>query len=67
MDERQFKVIRNAAGLSVTQLGEYLRVDARSVRRYEDGTRPISGPIEKLMEQLSTQLTAVEAANAKKG
>ena len=43
----QFKQIRQSLGLSVKEMAEALRLsDERSVRRYEDGTREISGPIQ---------------------
>lgn len=50
MTPTQFIKIRKQAGLSLGQLSDIIRVDPRSIRRYEDGTREISGPVSKLME-----------------
>lgn len=53
MTPAQFKTIRTSAGLSINQLADKLRLsDGRSIRRYEDGSRAISGPISLLMELL---------------
>ena len=53
MTPTEFRKIREAAGLSVDQLASVLRLaSGRSVRRYEDGSREISGPIARLMELL---------------
>lgn len=54
MTPTQFKTIRTNAGLSIDGLAKVLRLsDGRSVRRYEDGSRQISGPISLLMELLA--------------
>lgn len=54
MTPDQFKTIRTNAGLSIDGLAMVLRLsDGRSVRRYEDGSRQISGPISLLMELLA--------------
>ncbi|GAB3282791.1 hypothetical protein GCM10027347_59260 [Larkinella harenae] len=50
MTPAQFIKIRKQAGLSLGQLSQIIRVDPRSIRRYEDGTREISGPVSKLIE-----------------
>lgn len=50
MTPTQFIKIRKQAGLSLGQLSDIIRVDPRSIRRYEDGTREISGPVSKLMD-----------------
>lgn len=51
MTPNEFKAIRERAGLSVDQLARVLRLaEGRSIRRYEDGSRAISGPISMLME-----------------
>lgn len=47
-----YKQIRQAANLSINQMAEYLGVDSRTVRRYEDGTRKPGGPVIKLYEQI---------------
>lgn len=53
MTPARFKAIRRAAGLTQSQLAARLRIeDARTIRRYEDGERPVSGPVSILMEQL---------------
>lgn len=50
MTPAAFKAARKALGLSVEDMARALRLkDARSVRRYEDGSREISGPIETLL------------------
>lgn len=49
----EFKTIRITAGLSLRELGELLRVsDLRSLQRWEDGTKDVSGPVSILMELL---------------
>ena len=46
MTPAEFKATRTRLGLSVEEMAEFLRLkDGRSVRRYEDGSREISGPI----------------------
>ena len=53
MTPAQFKAIRNRYGLSQSDLASLLRLsDGRTIRRYEDGSRQISGPISLLMELL---------------
>ena len=53
MTGEEFKAIRRAAGLSVSELAALLRiVDERAVRRWEDGTKEVSGPVSILMELL---------------
>jgi transcriptional regulator with XRE-family HTH domain len=47
MTPAEFKEARKRLGLSVEEMAEFLRLkDGRSVRRYEDGSREISGPIQ---------------------
>ena len=54
MTPDQFKTIRANAGLTQDGLAKLLRLsDSRSIRRYEDGSREISGPISLLMEMLA--------------
>ena len=54
MTPQQFRKIREAQGLSVDQMAARLRLShGRSVRRYEDGSREISGPISLLMEMIA--------------
>jgi hypothetical protein len=56
MTSAQFIAARNRLGLSVEEMAEFLRLSdvkdrygnshgARNIRRYEDGSREISGPI----------------------
>lgn len=50
MTPEQFRKIREQAGYSVDQLAAVLRIsDGRSVRRWEDGSRKVSGPVSLLM------------------
>lgn len=52
MTPQDFRTIRQQAGMSFTQCADYLQNTTRSVRRYEDGTRPIPGPVSRLMKML---------------
>ena len=53
MTPTTFKAIRERAGLTQDQLARLLRIsDSRSVRRWEDGSRQISGPVSILLEML---------------
>jgi len=53
MTPTEFKAIRNGAGYSQNALADLLRIsDGRTVRRWEDGSRPVTGPISILMEGL---------------
>lgn len=53
MTPATFKAIRERAGLTQGQLATLLRLsDSRTIRRYEDGSREVSGPIAILMELL---------------
>ena len=49
MTPQQFKQIRHDAGLSLAQLSDIIKVHTRTIRRYEDGSVPISGPVSVLM------------------
>lgn len=54
MTPSEFKSIRTNANLTQEGLAKLLRLsDSRSIRRYEDGSREISGPISLLMEMLA--------------
>lgn len=58
MTGEEFKAIRRTAGLSVSELAALLRiVDERAVRRWEDGTKEVSGPVSILMELLARGVT----------
>lgn len=45
---KQFRDIRG--DMSLTELENIIRVHPRTIRRYEDGSIPISGPVSKLMK-----------------
>jgi len=61
-----YKQLRHAANLSITQMASHLGVDARTVRRYEDGTRTPGGPVNKLYAALSAKPTS-EAGDGTNG
>jgi len=53
MTPETFKAIRKRAGLTQDRLARLLRIsDSRTVRRWEDGSRSVSGPVSFLMELL---------------
>ena len=53
MTPETFKSIRNATGLSVRQLATVLRIqDSGTIRRYENGSREVSGPVSALMDMI---------------
>lgn len=53
MTPSELKSIRERAGLTQDQLARLLRLsDSRSIRRYEDGSRQISGPVSIILEML---------------
>lgn len=53
MTGEEFKRIRREAGLSLAELAAVLRIDdVRTLRRYEDGERPVSGPVSLIMEMI---------------
>lgn len=53
MTPETFKRIRKKLGMTQTQLAAVLRVDdIRTIRRWEKGERPVSGPASYLMELL---------------
>lgn len=53
MTPTQFKAIRQRAGLTQSGLASVLRIsDGRTVRRWENGSRQVSGPVTILMELL---------------
>ena len=50
MTPTEFKDARNALGLSVSEMADAIQIsDLRTLRRYEDGTRPISGTLSLLI------------------
>jgi len=54
MTPSELKHLRRKLGLSVARLATVLRVTPRSVRRWEDGTRDIPGPVQVLLMWLTT-------------
>ena len=53
MTGSEMKAIREAAGLSVNQLGEFLYMAERgvvSLREMERGKRDITGPVQRVLE-----------------
>lgn len=56
MTPAQFIKIRKGAGLSLGQLSEIIQVHPRTIRRYEDGSVPISGPVSVLMELIRDEI-----------
>lgn len=53
------KAIRERRGLSVNQVAAFLRMEPRSYRRLEDGSRDVLGPVAVLMEYLSSGVPPV--------
>lgn len=57
MTPTELKSIRERAGLTQDQLACLLRLsDSRTIRRYEDGSRSVSGPISILLELIDEGL-----------
>lgn len=53
MTPTELKSIRERAGLTQDQLARLLRLsDSRTIRRYEDGSRSVSGPVSIILEML---------------
>lgn len=53
MDKATFHAIRTRAGLTQNELARLLRIeDSRTIRRWEQGERAVSGPVSLLMEML---------------
>jgi transcriptional regulator with XRE-family HTH domain len=53
MTPQEFTAIRKASGFTVRRLAEVLRIqDERTIRRYQSGDTPVSGPVSILMEML---------------
>lgn len=51
MTPAEFKAIRERYGLTQTELARVLRIsDIRTIRRWEQGERAISGPVQIIME-----------------
>lgn len=49
MTPSQFQAIRERSGLTRSQLAKAIGVEARSIYRYENGERRISGTVATLM------------------
>ena len=53
MTPATIKAIRNRAGLSANQLASLLRIsDGRTIRRWESGDVPVTGPASIILEML---------------
>jgi DNA-binding transcriptional regulator YiaG len=53
MTPATFKAIRERASLTQAGLASRLRLsDDRTIRRYEEGSRKVSGPVSLLMEMI---------------
>lgn len=52
MTPAALKSARHALGMSLDQFGRLTRVDPRSVRRWEDGSRAVPGSVEVILEML---------------
>lgn len=60
MTHTQVKSIRERAGLTQGQLATLLRIeDSRTIRRWEDGSRAVSGPVSILLEMLDEGILPV--------
>jgi predicted transcriptional regulator len=49
MKSAEFKKIRRDKGLSLSELSDIIGVHTRTIRRYEDGSTPISRPVAIIM------------------
>lgn len=49
MTPSELKAIRHSFGMSVDEFAALVRVEGRTVRRWEDGTREIPGTIDVLV------------------
>lgn len=55
------ETFRNIRGiLSLSQLSQIIQVHPRTIRRYEDGSVPISGPVSVLMELIAIGVLPLE-------
>jgi DNA-binding transcriptional regulator YiaG len=54
MTPEEFNRHRHGLGLSVSQVAAVLKVQPRTVRRWEDGTRDVPGPVQVLILWLTT-------------
>lgn len=66
MSPASFKAIRERAGLTQSQLADFLRIsDRRTIRYWETGERPVSGPVSLLMELLDQGVIGTAQGGAK--
>jgi DNA-binding transcriptional regulator YiaG len=49
MTPQALKSARHALGMSINQFSHLTRVDPRSVRRWEDGSRAVPGSVETIL------------------
>ena len=56
MTPTEFRDNRLALGFSTEQLAEQLHVDPRTVRRWQDGSQPVPGPVAVAMAFLLRQV-----------
>ncbi len=56
MTPREFRDHRRALGLSTEQLAERLGVDPRTIRRWQDGSQSVPGPVTMAMAFLLRQV-----------
>lgn len=53
MTAEEFRMIREQLGLSLSELARALRITSvRNVAQFEEGARPVSGPVSLIMEHL---------------
>lgn len=50
-----YKQIRQDAGMTISQMAEWLGINQRTVRRYEDGTRNAGGAVRTLYGLLNAK------------
>ena len=54
MTPTEIKELRRVAGMTQTELAQFLRVSVSAVRQWESGDRNPSGPVIKLLAGLAT-------------
>lgn len=54
MTPSEFVEIRKRLGLSIAEIAEKLRLDPRTIRRYEAGDRKVPGPVMALLDIFTT-------------
>ena len=58
MTPAEIKTWRECAGISSTQLAEILKVETRSLNRWEAGTNPIPGPVLEAIQAIRRHVDA---------